>query len=344
MRKILILFIILILSNCGSKKSYDSTLTIEIEEVVLNENLVLISPPRSFSVLQDDSFVVVTENFQIVRYSADGQQIQVIENIGQGELEIYAPRLVKSFKNGFLIWCSDLLKMVEYDANGIPIDEYFGFDHAIRKFEVDEDRIYTYISSTTGKPFIQIYNKTSRSIEKLLGYSENEQVLKNLNGCAGGLATNGSSLVFSPSHALNIYQIKKPNFEKTKVTLLDENYFQNIEIYEDAVNLINTNQSKAIDLSLAKGLVTGLFYLNNQILITGEVGEFTKDHLSLNTKNRKLFMLLLDENLNKKGIFFENYDALQSCRLFASDKGQFTRILQKERDSEMEYVLQKLKF
>ncbi|MDO9552802.1 hypothetical protein [Rhodonellum sp.] len=342
MQKLTIISLFFILSGCFSGPLYESNLSFNAEEVVLKENLILISPPVSFAVLSDQSILVITESQQIIRFSPDGYQVQVIDNIGQGELEVYTPSLVRAYDDGFLIWCQDLLKMVEYNSNGQPIKAYFGFDHAIKDFEVEKNAIYTYISSLPGKPFVQVYDKISQKIAQSLGNAEKGQILTNLNACAGGMASSGSSLIFVPSHALELYQANINRIEEVKVTFLEHPAFKKIEFDADPVELINSDQMKAFGYGMENGLVTGIFSIEDKFLITGEVGEIKLTGAGLETNERKRFLMLLDSELSAEGLSFEDFDPAQSCRLYASGNDYLGRIIQKEGESEFTYVFEKL--
>ncbi|MFN3800916.1 hypothetical protein [Belliella pelovolcani] len=141
-KKYVFTLIYILLISC-SKNDFESDISLEFNNFKINENLALIAQPISFSKLRDGSLVLITEKNQIIKYDNFGNQIKIIDVIGQGELELFSPSIVHNNKEGFMIWCRDLLKMVAFDSEGNPIEEFFGFNHSIKKFVVKENLIFT---------------------------------------------------------------------------------------------------------------------------------------------------------------------------------------------------------
>lgn len=69
----------------------------------------------------------------------------------------------------------------------------------------------------------------SQKIAQSFGNTEKGQVLTNLNACAGGMASSGSSLIFVPSYALDLYQANTNRIEEVKVTFIEHPVFKRIE-------------------------------------------------------------------------------------------------------------------
>lgn len=347
MKNFIVLFCIILpfIFSCKSEiKNYSQTEEILLEKKIsLKENLTFLSPIKSFSFLNNGNFVVITENNKIILYDQKGDQVKEIKNLGQGSLEVYNPSIVKSYKNKFYIWCQDLMKIVEYSSNGTPLNEFFGFNHAIRRFDIDEDYIYTYLGTTLGKPYIQIFKIKEEKIIKEFGLTENNQIFSNLNYCGGGLVSNKESLIYLPSHTLRAHFINKSQLEENKVVLLDEPEFKIENTEEDAELVINSDQVRAFEKSLNSPIVTGIFSLGNSYVIISEVGKMEIDGQNIDTKNRKLIYLKYNNKFDLVSRKLVEYSVNQSCKLISSYKDKIYRIIQEEGENEMVYSLQEIK-
>lgn len=344
LRNTLIILILPIIYSCNFKNSNISTIDFKKTEIILRENLNPTSPIISFSMLKDGTFVGITETREIVHYSSSGEQLNFISNFGQGEKEVYSPHIIKSYKDGYIIWDKDLLKMIEYNNLDEPINEYNGFDHAVKDFVVDKNYIYTYISPLPSKPFIQIYDKTSNKIIESLGNAENEQVLANLNVCAGGISLFNDTMIFLSSTSLNVFQVNTKNINDIKVKLLNDESIVFNKFDGDPVDLINTEIQKAIQISLNSSIVTGVYKLNDKILIKGETGIAEVERGNVDLSNRYSFMLLLNEDYKIVGKYFEKYDVNILCKLWSEGPNEVARIVRKEGEDEYNYVIELLSY
>lgn len=335
-------FLFLLLFGCNSGVESPSIKITSSEEVQLKDNLVPIAPIKSFDVLKDGSLVVITETFQIIRYAPNGDQLGFLTNLGQGGLELYSPSLVKAFNDGYVIWDESLLKMVEFNNNDQPINEYKGFNHAIRKFQVDEKYFYTYISPLPGQPFIQVFDKKNKTFVQHLGEATNSDILGNLNKCAGGLLFFGGNFIFLSSSALNIFVANKESLEIQKVVMLEVDDVKFTEFAQDAPSLINENISKAIEWSMSNSLITGVYRSDKNILVTGETGKVDLEENNIDLSNRRIFFLLLNENFDIVGKSYQKIDTNSSCVLWSDSGGMLSRITNKEGDDEYHYYFERI--
>jgi len=336
-QKLFILSLILIFS-CGEKTSETESLDITKTEIELIENLKPQTPIKSFTVLKDGSYVVISTSKDIVVYSKDGKQIKIDSNRGKGPVEIYSPNKVRPFNDGFVIWDNVLMKMVEFNQNAEPVQEILGFEYAVDDFMVDEKHIYIYKSALVGNPFIQILEKQTLKLIKEFGYTENMQLLTNMHECGGGLSIFQNLLYYIPSSRLELSKVTLNDYNETKNNLdlykiiPFKNYDENIE------NLINSNKIKAIELALSSSIVTGIHLGEGKIAITGETGDSTNEGSYFNTNKRKNFIIFLDHDMNYIGTHFENFNSGTSC--WVQGQNQLARIIQKEGKEDFTYFIQ----
>ena len=340
MKNFILLFLLFSVA-CESKSDYQNSMNLDIESTKLLENISLTAEPTSTALISNGEMVSVTEKGQIVIYSIDGNQIKVLDKKGEGDLELKNSTLVSTFKDGFLVWCRDLLKMVAFDSEGNPIEEYFGFNHSIKKFVVKENLIFTYINTLVDKPFIQIYDMEEGKIIKEIGNTLNEQLISNLNSCGGGITLYNDQIVFASSNSLNLYVVEGDEYQIKEIEISDLD-FNELKINEDAENLINSSQRKAIEMSLGSAVITGLFQVGQDLILLGEVGEMTISGSALNSKNRKSFIWKLDKQFNIIGKYFYDLDPSISCKLVSSHGDFLARIVQRHGEEEMDYYLEQL--
>jgi hypothetical protein len=318
-------------------------MNLDIESTKLLENISLTAEPTSTALISNGEMVSVTEKGQIVIYSIDGNQIKVLDKKGEGDLELKNPTLVSTFKDGFLVWCRDLLKMVAFDSEGNPIEEYFGFNHSIKKFVVKENLIFTYINTLVDKPFIQIYDTNEGEIIKEIGNTVNEQVISNLNSCGGGLTLYNDQIIFISSNSLNLYVVDGDEHQIREIKISDKD-FNELRINEDAADLINNNQRNAIEMSLGSAVVTGLFQVGADLIVLGELGEMSVSGNTLKSNDRKSFIWKLDSDFKITGKYYFDLNPSISCKLVSSGTDFLTRIIEKQGEEEMDYYLEKLQF
>ncbi|MFN3800917.1 hypothetical protein [Belliella pelovolcani] len=180
-------------------------------------------------------------------------------------------------------------------------------------------------------------------IIKEIGKTVNEQLISNLNSCGGGLTLYNDRIVFASSNSLNLYVVDVDEFNIKEVEIPDID-FNELKVIEDAENLINSNQRKAIEMSLGSAVVTGLFQVGSDLIILGEVGEITISNSALNSKNRKSFIWKLDKEFNVIGKYYYELDPSISCKLISSGDDLLTRIIQKQGEEEIDYFVEEIQF
>jgi hypothetical protein len=342
MRKILQFLLIILFCSCGSNWDGVESLGMVSSEIQLQENIKPTAPIKSFDLLEDESIVAINENGEIIRYSKNGEQVKFLSQTGTAELELSAPSHVEAFMNGYVVWDEELFKMVEFNQFDQPIREYKGFDHAIKGFKVDINYIYTYINPLPNQGFIQVYDKAMGSFKYRMGNASNADILANLNKCGGGMTIQDQEFVFISSASLEVFRVNRSNTEKVQLTKLDipEIEFKNFE--GDPVDIINGQRQKAFELSMSSSIITGIYDVGDQLLITGETGSGHLDGLQLDLTDRKQFYLLLNSDMKVAGLSYEEFDYDAPCKLWKDANGYFVRIIRKEGDDEYEYYLEKL--
>lgn len=342
MKKIAYTLFILSCFACGAVWDAEQSLEFISSKTLLEENLKPISPIKSFDILEDESMIAITENQQIVRYSKAGEQVKILDFSGQGEFELVAPGDVEAFGNGYVIWDENALKMVEFNEFDQGIKEYKGFDHAIKGFEVSEQYFYTYISPLPNEPFIQIYDKESEQILHRMGAATNSDIIANLYKCGGGMTFFEGDFVFISSANLDIFRVFSENVENIQVSILDVKGLEFNKLKEDPMDIINFNRSEAFQLSMASSIITGIYSVGGNLIVTGETGKADFNGHEVDINKRKQFFLSLNDDLKVEGLDFKPVDFNAPCKLWKDSGGYIYRIIKREGKDEYEYFLEKL--
>ena len=332
----------------GCQKHIDSASKNSILEekikLTFKENIEAISPIKSFEILNDSLIIVVTEKRQIILYNDKGTQVKSIKTEGEGELELLNPALVKKFGNHFYVWCDQLLKIVKFNLDGIPVQEFKGFEHAIMDFEIAENHISTYIANILGEPFIVLYHKSPLRIAGKFGFVENEQIILNFNSCAGGLAMHDNLLLYAPSNTLRIHFLDLDRLTDDKIKIFNNSKFLVTKLSEDAHLMMNNDRQKALNYSLGNSLVTGIYKLKDFFIVTTEVGQMKFNGMNLENIDREEMFIVFDKNYN---LIRENLKPIkfnEPCQLIKPYKNSLYRIIVEEGKDEMEYTLKEIDF
>lgn len=336
------LLISMICWACNSKISEFEEIRFEESSVILKENLKPISPISSFDVLADESIVAITETQELVFFSPSGEQIGFGPKKGEGNLELFSPSLIKALGSHFYIWDNVLMKFVEFDGDFNPTAEYKGFENSVSDFDVDEDYIYCYIDPLPGEPFIEVYNKLAGTVTFRLGNTEKEQLITSLNRCGGGINIYNGDLLFLASHKFQLNRASPAYFPAYSPNFIEDSEFEYKKFEGDPVDLINSDIQKAIELSLSMPIFMGIHVMNDAILVRGETGSVRFEGRSIDLKERKNFMVLLDNNLKILGKAFQDFDHDSPCKLWADSPSGLYKISMEEGEDEFIYRLVKM--
>ena len=339
----LLIVVVFVLNGCQNNTQESlSTLELVSETFLLDVADGLMAAPISVASLANGSYVVLTESRQILLFDEKGKLVKNVEAIGQGGLEVESPTIVRSSPEGFAIWCSALLKMVVFDAEGNPLKAHFGFNRAIRKFEINQDHIIATIQNLADNPYIQVYDRNQEKVIDELGTTDPMQVVNNFNGCSGGLASIKNKIVWMPSHDLTLFTLENIPNQQAKEKSFITDFFKQPKMPDNLTELVNTDIMKALELGLKMSVVTGIYPIGDELVITGDFGEGVFDAGQLDLKNRKSFILLLSKDMNPKGWVNSEYSITEPCALYFSGQDYLGRITLKEGEDDYQYWIEKL--
>lgn len=329
----------LILNSCNDSKSSDIKIVKELEisesgfrpYVDLQENKALIGNITSFSMLDNDSFVISDNTLsKLVIYDEEGMQLKVIEGKGDGPLEFNSCPLVKYFDGKIYLWSDKQLKLITFDKAGNPIEEFKMFDRAISNFMVYNDKVVMYTKGGFSDSFVHVYDLSSKTLDKSFGEVGNEQILLDIYTCSGGLLIKDDILSYMGSDKLNIhrYDMKK-NSSLKSVPILDKEFeVQKIEM--DAVDFVNSNFNGLIDFIHENSVVAGVYSLDDGYVVVSEVGKYKagieENELDNSLRYNKYYFL--NDNFELDKIYKTKKSSSESPCLIESKDNKLYRITQ----------------
>ncbi|SEI94440.1 6-bladed beta-propeller protein [Cyclobacterium xiamenense] len=346
-----LIFLCFFLFSCNENRKFNFQIdsnSSSLEKVkisALSENLDLLGEITSFALIDDSRFVVSTLNpSKVFIFNFDGQQVYEIAYSGIGPNEFMEPSIVRSDGKRVFVWCRTQLKLLIYDLHGKPIDEYKGYKKAVVDFLIKDEHILFYTSGGFDGPYVSKFKIGEHVSVDDFGFSTESHKLLAILACSGGMAEEKGKLFFSSPAELSITIVDLDDHESKIVTWNDPE-FRAIELQESAIDIVNNNRNKMIDLLNESSLVTGVFKIGKHIILKAEVGEYSpedgKDGVS---KKRFDKYYEIDENFEilktyKEAKSFEN----NNC-LYQSYEGNLYYISIHSNEGDYQYWLNRLSF
>ncbi|WP_339698777.1 6-bladed beta-propeller [uncultured Roseivirga sp.] len=314
----------------------------------LDEEEELLGVISSFAFVTKSSFVVSTKGGAVVTYDLNGNRINSFSNIGTGPFEYLSPSKIKVYDKKIYVWCSQQLKLIVFDLNGKPLEEYNRFSTAIKDFVVVNDELYFFMSGGSLYSLIEVYNLDSQEVIAYYGEEDRESEILSMLTCSGGLATRNGNIYFSSVGKLGIEKIQNGAISMQKTIsdkefevkkLEDANYGRVRGDTEARVNYVNKNS-----------YVGGIFVINDRLIIKAEVGEFVYedvwDSKTWNTSDRFEKYFVLDEDLNVIATYKRPFSFQCKNCLYAENGDDlfFLSEVENADGSDFQYQLNKLSF
>ncbi|WP_209332882.1 6-bladed beta-propeller [Lunatimonas salinarum] len=347
----LLVFHCFFLFSCNEDRKFnfeiDSISTsLEIVEIsTLNENLNLLGEITSFALIDDSRFVVSTVNpSKVFIFNFDGQQVYEIAYSGIGPNEFMEPSIVRSDGKRVFVWCRTQLKLLIFDLYGKPLDEHVGYKKAVVDFQVKDEYVFFYITGGFDGPYVSRVELGEHVSTEDFGFSTESHKLLGIMACSGGMAVESGELFFSSLAELGITIVDFDDHE-SKIVNWNDPEFRTVELQESAIEIVNNNRNKMIELLNESSLVTGVFKIGKHIILKAEVGEYSPED-GKEGISRKRFdkFYQIDENFEilktyKEAKSFEN----NNC-LYQSYEGNLYFISIHSNEADYEYRLNRISF
>ena len=301
MKKTFFLFIIvLIIQGCADKKKnnqIDSSITVSVPNNIsidsslfwqkiskLKENFMTLGNINSFDFVNKERFVIAGSNpSQVILYDTTGQQINRLGSKGKGPFEYTSPSIIRTNHQKVYIWCEELLKLLVFDINGKPIEQY-KFTKAIKDFIIYENYAGFYAQGGGDGPIFKIYNLKTKEFIEDYGAKTNEHKILNSFKNTGGLTKCGNNAFFTPNDKLLVYKINQENFSKEKYNINDHEF--KVEAVNAKPREYISQPEKAFQYFYKNDIISGLFCLNNKIILKAQLGKIEIENFNLNRKGK----------------------------------------------------------
>lgn len=321
-------------------KTIEMDSTISYNEIgPLQENLSLFSEIASFTFINDSLFAISSVNpAQVLLYNTVGNQVLQIGKRGNGPYEYISPAIIRTFNSQIYVWCNMRLKLIVFDLKGNPLKEYTNFKKGIKDFLIYDRLLCVYSSGGYDDPVVQFYDLETREfVEKGFGEQTNEHKILNAYACSGGLTCSKNKILFASNDALIIYEVDMQNNTLNKVAIQDTEF--KVEKVETNPKDFMADVFKSTKYVFGSDIITGLYAIDNHLILTAEVGGIELEGLQLKdvSKKRQLFYVFDNSSNLLYKVKSKPIPGCSSC-LYATNRDHLYAILYNDKDSKFHLV------
>lgn len=343
-------FIFLIIYNvtisCANKSADTApkeTNQIHNEEIsILDENLFLMGQIESFDFINNTQFVVTTKApSKIIVFDRNGQQVKEIGTQGRGPYEYQSPTIVRANNDRIYVWDAGQLKLIVYDLFGNPLQEYNEFAVAVKDFRVRENFVSFYFAGGSSD-LLGIYDLNENQFIFKGGAITEEHLLLNFNNNAGGMAFFREGLAFLSADDLNLQYLDFKEFDQQSLTSLNDRDFT-VNNVDDHSEMTNSDFNMVIEYLMENSYITGLYNLDDKLILKAEVGRFKKIDNVNDASERFKKYYILNEDFELTKIVKVDYNFNENDNLTSSYNGNLYNIKFKDKD-DFRYTLNKIEF
>ncbi|MBA4411651.1 MAG: 6-bladed beta-propeller [Bacteroidota bacterium] len=301
MKNILLLIFLVACVSCGNKKlpnlsNYNGNLKYN-KICQLSEKPNLLGQITSINFIDSSHFVISTKNSSnVFIYNTNGDQIKKIAKIGKGPNELLSPTIVRVYDSKIYVWCANLLKLVVFDINGNPLNEYVNFKKGLKNFEIFKNYFCCFTGGGFKGSIISIFDMNKNVIIKEYGNATNEQRLLSILEGAGGISLTRTGLLYSAPDQLSITSINLSDWSESTKKYFD-NEFVVKKIDMDGVEFFNSKPREALEYIYKNSIVTGIFPSDNGYILKTEVGEYSVNKNIVDFSKRYDKFYFLDKNM-----------------------------------------------
>jgi hypothetical protein len=310
----------------------------------LRNNYELLGEIESFGFLTTKLLYVTSKNpVRVYVYDIEGNQRFLLGDSGRGPYEYLSPKIVRQSDNKFFIWCSDLLKLIEFSENGVPLCEYYGIGRGIKDIIIKDDYAYIYNVSGFDEGIVSVFCLSSSEFTgQKYGEVSHEHEILNLHQCSGGLLLYSNKLLFAPANKLEINVIEYESASyKDLIYVTDENF--KIDEFHNSITDLLMDPEFASKL-YSSSIVLGLYKTEKHFVLRAETGKVQIERnifKDISKRFQKFYMLNYETFEVEYSITSNLFSSHNSC-YYASD-GIFLYTIGFDISNE-HYVVYKLDF
>lgn len=326
------------ISDSNSNIVYDSICS-------LKENLDVLGNISGFNWIDNNHFIITTSSPEpaLFVYNLEGEQEYKINRLGKGPGEYLEPTIVHVFQNHIYIWCSKQLKLIKLDSKGKFIEEYHGFQKAIKDFSLWNDDIIFYISGGFNESLIEIHPINQKENIYYFGKPSNEHLVLNLLERSGGLTLVNNCIHYICADELTIHSLNLENMNESSSSFKDHEFSVN-KINSDAFTFINNERSKVMDYLFNNSTITNLFYADSCLIIQSEIGTSKIDNKKIDNSQR--YLKYYGFNLSKEHLFSvkEKFNPGNNVQRYTNFNNKLYHIQASLKDETMNYTVYQIRF
>ena len=130
--------------------------------VILDQETQVLGSLRDAARLPDGRIAVATVDPGVFLFDADGGFLQQLGSPGQGPFEYLNPTLVRPAGDGVAVWDAGNRRLLTFQSDGAPEDEWTGFGRAVSNFALQGDTLYLHHSGASTDPYVGVYTRGHR--------------------------------------------------------------------------------------------------------------------------------------------------------------------------------------
>ena len=201
----------------------------------LQDSGVPLGEVNSLAFLNDSTFVVTARGVdKLYLFGTDGILKDTINHSGRASFEYLTPDIVRCEGGKITVWSKDLLKFIEYEADGIPAGEW-NYPSACRDFRVTKDAIIIYTSGTRDDYVIDRLDKTTGKATEAGPKASWSHKALNVNGAVAPLHIQESTVYYLTRDALEIHAFDFEKGQDTVACVWDSSTFLRESVEEDII-------------------------------------------------------------------------------------------------------------
>lgn len=240
---------LLLLMSIAMGSCKHSSMTIDIcsacpGEVVipkLDNNIINISRPFSFDIINDSLFVLCDAD-NVILYDYSGHQVRRIGAPGKSKSEYNTPMVVRALDDSIYVWSSNTLRFLVYTLDG-QFQTSYPYSSAIQDFLPDTSDIIVYNAGKSISNVIDVLDKRNFAITHYQESSVEHRLLSH-NESSTPLSRIGNFVYFLPKDELSLYYLSDTSCCTKKIISIESPTFNVVRV-DPNDNLINDRKLRS---------------------------------------------------------------------------------------------------
>lgn len=196
---------------------------LDTHTVVLDQETQVLGSLRDATRLPDGRIAVATVDPGVFLFDADGGFLQQLGSPGQGPFEYLNPTLVRPAGDGVAVWDAGNRRLLTFQSDGTPEDEWTGFGRAVSNLVLQGDTLYLHHSGASTDPYVGVYTHDHRgeALTRVGAHPEGHAALSFIGGAAPMAPGPEGGVRYASPAALAVYAFDAAQGERLAYRITD---------------------------------------------------------------------------------------------------------------------------